>query len=102
MSQLFSLGSIERMEYSGTVMFVLFGLWAIASLLLAWFVRRRFYAYCGCVAIAAPVIAYASLGPGSMESGGIVQALCAGIYVLPFHYFFQRFRSYRRQKMESR
>jgi ABC-type thiamin/hydroxymethylpyrimidine transport system permease subunit len=94
--------SIERVEYSGTVMFVLFGLWAVASLLLAWFVRRRFYACFGSVAMAAPVIAYASLGPGSMESGGIIQALCAGIYVLPFHYFFQRLRSHRRQKMEPR
>lgn len=83
-------------------MWVLLGLWAGVSLLLAWFVRRRFFAYFGAVAVAAPVLAYASVGPGSMESGGILQALCAGIYVLPFHYCFQRLRNHRRQKIESR
>jgi membrane protein implicated in regulation of membrane protease activity len=90
------------MEYSEAVMWVLWGLWVGLSLLLAWFVRRRFFAYFGAVAVAAPVIAYASLGLGSMESGGILQALCAGVYVLPFHYYFQRLRNHRRQKIESR
>jgi hypothetical protein len=90
------------MEYSETVMWVLLGLWAGVSLLIAWFVRRRFFAYFGAVAVAAPVLAYASLGPGSMESGGVLQALCAGFYVLPCHYYFKRFRNYRRQKSETR
>ena len=83
-------------------MWVLLGLWAGVSFLIAWFVRRRLFAYFGAVAVAVPVIAYASLGPGSMESGGVLQTLCTGIYVLPFHYYFQRFRNYRRRKSETR
>ncbi len=89
------------MEYSGTIEFVLFGLWVGGSLLLAWFVPSRFYVYFGSVALVAPAISYSMIGDGLMEGGGIVHALCAGVYALPFHYFFQRFRAYRRRKMES-
>jgi CHASE2 domain-containing sensor protein len=95
------LGSIERMEYSSTIEFVLFGLWAVGSLLLAWFVRRRLYAYLGSVGLSAPAIAYSMVGYGMLPMGGILHALLAGVYALPFHYFFQRFRLHK-QKTESR
>jgi CHASE2 domain-containing sensor protein len=80
------------MKYSTTVELVLFGLWAIGSLLLAWFVRPRLYAYLGSVVLSAPAIAYSMVGYGLLPMGGILHALCAGIYVLPFHYFFRRVR----------
>jgi CHASE2 domain-containing sensor protein len=81
------------MKYSVTVEFVLFGLWAVGSLLVAWYVRRRFYAYVCSVVLSAPAIAYSMLGYGLLPMGGIIHAFCAGIYVLPFHYFFQRSRN---------
>jgi hypothetical protein len=80
------------MEYSGKIDFALFGLWAIGSLLVAWHVRRRFYAYIDSVMLSIPTIAYSMLGYGLLPMGGIFHALCAGIYVLPFHYFFHRYR----------
>jgi hypothetical protein len=83
------------MEYSNTVQWLLLGVWAIGSLLLAWFVRRRFYVYFGSVALSAPTISYSMLGYGFMEMGGILHVLCAGVYALPFHYFFQRSRQRR-------
>jgi CHASE2 domain-containing sensor protein len=89
------------MNYSNLVQFVLFGLWAVGSLLLAWFVRRRFYVYFGSVALVAPAISYAMLQAGLAESGGILQALCAGVYPLGFHYYFQRYQTKRRQRMDS-
>jgi hypothetical protein len=46
-----SLGGIERMEYSDTVNSALFAIWAVGSLLLAWFVRRRLFVYFGSVAL---------------------------------------------------
>jgi CHASE2 domain-containing sensor protein len=98
-AQLFSLGSIERMEYSSTFEFVLFGLWAVGSLLLAWFVRRRLFVYLGSVALSAPAIGYSMVGYGILPMGGILHALMAGIYSLPFHYFFHRSR---KPKIESR
>jgi hypothetical protein len=88
-----ALNTISRMDYSGTGEFVLFGLWAVGSLLLAWFVRRRFYAYVGSVALSAPAIAYAMVGYGLLPMGGIFHAIMSGLYVLPFHYFFQRSRN---------
>ena len=78
------------MEYSGTIEFVLFLMWAIGSLLLAWFVRHRFYAYIGSVAFSAPAIAYSMVGYGLLPMGGIFHAIIAGFCVLPVHYFFQR------------
>jgi hypothetical protein len=89
------------MEYSSTVLGILVGVWAIGSLVLAWFVRRRFYVYFGSVALSAPAIAYSMVGYGLLEMGGILHALCAGVYALPFHYFFQRIRL-RRQQTETR
>jgi ABC-type thiamin/hydroxymethylpyrimidine transport system permease subunit len=80
------------MEYSEVIQGCLFGLWAIGSLLVAWFVPRRFYAYFGSVALSAPAIGYSMVGYGLLETGGILHALCAGIYALPFHHLFQRFR----------
>ena len=80
------------MQYSGTVEFGLFGLWAAGSLLLSWLVRRRFYAYAGSVALSAPAIAYSMVGYGLLPMGGILHALIAGVFALPFHYFFQRMR----------
>ncbi len=83
---------ILRMEYSDVIQGCLFGVWAIGSLVIAWYVRRRLYAYFGSVALSAPAIGYSMVGYGLLEMGGMLHALCAGIYALPFHYFFQRFR----------
>ena len=88
------------MEYSSTVEWFLVGVWAIGPLALAWFVRRRFYVYFGSVGLSAPAIAYSMVGYGLLEMGGILHALCAGVYSLPFHYFFQRFRL-RKQQTET-
>jgi hypothetical protein len=89
------------MEYSSTVFGVLAAVWAIGSLVLAWFVRRRFFAYFGSVALSAPALGYSMIGYGFLEMGGIIHALSAGVYVLPFHYFFQRLRR-RRLETETR
>ena len=83
------------MTYSSTVQVFLVVLWAVGSLALAWFVRRRFYVYFGSVALSAPFLSYSMVVDGPLEMGGILHALCAGIYVLPFHYFFQRYRKHK-------
>jgi alpha-beta hydrolase superfamily lysophospholipase len=80
----------RRMEYSETIEITLLCLWAIGSLLCALFVHRRLYAYMSSVALSAPAIAYSMVGYGLLPMGGVLHALCAGIYVLPFHYFFHR------------
>jgi CHASE2 domain-containing sensor protein len=89
------------MEYSGTVEFMLLGLWAVGSILLAWFLRRRFYAYVGSVTLSAPAIGYSMVGYGLLTMGGILHAFLAGIYALPFHYVFQRLRA-RKQRTKPR
>jgi hypothetical protein len=89
------------MEYSGTIEFALFCVWAGGSLLLAWFIRRRLFVYFGSVALSAPAIAYSMVGYGFLEMGGILHALLAGVYVLPFHYFFQRSRAHKHLANES-
>jgi CHASE2 domain-containing sensor protein len=80
------------MEYSGTVEILLVAFWATLSLVLAWFVRRRFYVYFASVALSAPAIGYSMVGYGYLEMGGIIHALSCGLFVLPFHLFFQRWR----------
>ena len=84
------------MTYSRTIQFVLVSIWAIGSLVLAWFVRRRKFVCFGSVALAVPGIAYSTIGYGLLELGGIVHALAAGVYALPCHYFFQRSRERKR------
>jgi hypothetical protein len=90
-------GIIEHMENSGTVDFLLFVLWAVASLLLAWFVRRLFYVYMGSVAFSAPWIGYSMVDDGPLPMGGFIHALCAGLYVLPFYFLFQGLRKRRKE-----
>jgi hypothetical protein len=80
------------MHYSSTVFGFLVGTWAVGSLVFAWFARRRLHAYLGSVILSAPAIAYSMVGYGLLELGGILHALSAGLYALPFHYFFQRIR----------
>ena len=80
------------MKYSSTVEWFLIAVWAIGSLAIAWFVRRRLYAYLGSVGLSAPAIGYSMVGYGLLEMGGVLHGLCAGLYALPFHYLFQRFR----------
>jgi CHASE2 domain-containing sensor protein len=87
------------MEYSGAIEFLLFVVWAVGSLLLAWFVRRLFYVYFGSVALSAPMIGYSMVGYGLLPMGGIIHGFCAGIFVLPFYFLFQRFRT---RKTETR
>lgn len=70
----------------------LVGIWAVGSLALAWWVRRRRYAYFGAVALSVPAIAHSTVENGMLEMGGILHALCAGLYALPFHCLFQRCR----------
>ena len=91
-AELPALGIKTHVEYSGTVESLLVAFWATFSLVLAWFVRRRFYVYFASVALSAPAIGYSMVGYGYLEMGGIFHALCAGVYSLPFHYFFQRLR----------
>ncbi len=64
----------------------------MSSLALAWLVRRRVYVYAGAVAASVPAIAYSMLEHGYLETGGLLHAVCAGVYALPFHYVFQRYR----------
>ena len=89
------------MEYSSTVQWLLLAVWATGSIVLAWFVRRGICVYFGSVALSAPMIGYSMVGYGLLPMGGILHALCAGVYVLPFNYFFQWFRS-RYQRMQKR
>jgi len=70
-----------------------------AFVVIAWFLRRRFYVYFGSVALSAPAIGYSMIGYGILEMGGIFHALCAGVYAMPFHYFFQRSRQ---RRLETR
>jgi CHASE2 domain-containing sensor protein len=79
------------MHYSGTIEFLLLGLWMIGSSLLAWYVRRVFYAYIGSVVLSTPFIGYSMALYGLLPMGGILHALCAGIYVLPIHFICQRY-----------
>ena len=74
------------MTFANTTEQVLFGLWSIGSLLLAGFVRRRFYVYFGSVALSAPAIGYTMLVHGLLPAGGIFHALCSGLFALPIHY----------------
>ena len=90
--ELWTLGVIEHMEYSSMVEFLLFVFWAVGSLLLAWFVWRRHLVYIGSVVLSAPMIGYSMVGYGELPMGGVIHAICAGLFALPFHYFFQRFR----------
>ena len=73
--------------------FDLFLIWGVGSLLLAWFVRRRVYAYVGSVALSIPAIVYSMTGYGLLPMGGIVHAIIAGTCVLPIHYFCHRSRN---------
>lgn len=79
-------------HYSDTILVLLACLWAAGSLVVAWFVQRRYYAYWASVGLAAPGLVYSILAHGSLEMGGIAHALMAGLYVLPFHILFRRCR----------
>ena len=81
------------MQYSRTIQFVLFAIWAVGSLVMAWFVRRRLHLYFGSVLLAVPAVAYSMIGYGLLEAGGVVHVLAAGVYALPFHYFFKKIRN---------
>lgn len=87
------------MEYSGTVEILLVAFWATFSLVLAWFVRRRFYVYFASVVLSAPAIRYSMVAYGYLEMGGIIHALSCGLFILPFHHFFQHWR---RRRLEAR
>lgn len=85
------------MEYSNTAQWVLWGVWAVGSLALAWSIHRPFYIYFGSVGLSAPAIGYSMVGYGLVEMGGIIHALCAGMFAVLFHFIFQRFKSGRQQ-----
>jgi CHASE2 domain-containing sensor protein len=87
------------MTYSSTLEIFLVVLWAVVSLVLAWFVRRKFYVYLGSVAFSAPMIGYSMVGYGLLPMGGIIHGFCAGLFVLPFYFLFQRLRM---RKTETR
>jgi hypothetical protein len=65
-------------------------LWAVGSLLGCWFIRKRSLAYLASTGLAAPGIAYSMVGYGILEFGGILHAMAAGLYALPFHFLFHR------------
>ena len=79
-------------HYSNTILLALACLWAVGSLVVAWVVQRRFLAYWTSVGLAVPGLVYSMLGHGLLEVGGIAHALVAGLYVLPFHFLFRRYR----------
>lgn len=79
------------MHYSGTIEFLVLGIWMIGSALLAWYVRSVLYAYIGSVVLSIPLIGYSMALSGLLPMGGIFHALCAGIYVLPIHVICQRY-----------
>lgn len=87
------------MEYSGTIEFLLFCVWAFGSLLFAWFVPRLFYVYLGSVVFSAPMIGYSMAGYGLLPMAGTIHGLCAGLFVLPFYFLFRHIRT---QKTKSR
>jgi hypothetical protein len=90
MGSILLLGDAFRMtHYSDTILHALACFWAVGSLVLARFVQRRSYAYWASVGLAVPGLAYSMLGHGLVEMGGIVHALAAGLYVLPFHFLFR-------------
>jgi hypothetical protein len=90
-----------RIENSVLIQVVLVVVWLVGSLAIAWFARRRLHVYAASVALVAPAVWYSTLRHGPLEMGGILHALAAGVYVLPFHYFFQRFRA-RTQRAAAR
>lgn len=71
--------------------FLVLGIWMIGSSLLAWYVRSVLYAYIGSVVLSTPLIGYSMALYGLLPMGGILHALCAGIYVLPIHFICQRY-----------
>ncbi len=79
------------MDYSGTIEFLVLAIWMIGSLFLGWYVPRLFYAYIGSVVLSAPLIGYSMVRYGLLPMGGILHALCAGIYVLPIHFICHRY-----------
>ena len=48
--------------------------------------------YLASVGLAVPGLVYSMLGHGLLEMGGIAHALVAGLYVLPFHLLFRRYK----------
>jgi len=66
--------------------------WALASLALAWYVKRAMWVYWGSVVLATPAIALSMCDHGLLPMGGIFHALCAGAYAIPFHYTFKWIR----------
>jgi hypothetical protein len=89
------IGRTASHSYSSAMLAILSVAWLFGSLVLAWFEPRRGFVYFGSVALSAPGISYSMLGYGLLIMGGFLQALCAGVYVLPFHYWFQRSRARR-------
>ena len=53
------------------------------------------------VSLSAPGIAYSMLGWGLLEFGGVVHALMAGVYAIPFWILFNARRSRRLARMEE-
>ena len=84
-------------EFSPVILAFLAVVWGFGSLVLAWFEPRPQFVYFGSIALATPAISYSMLGYGLLEMGGILHAICAGLFALPFHHLFKRSRALSRQ-----
>lgn len=78
------------MKYSTAIQFALLAFWFVGSIAVARFIHRRLCAYFGSVGLFVPAVAYSLYEYGALEMGGILHALVAGLYVLPFHFYFHR------------
>jgi hypothetical protein len=89
------------MEHFAALQIALLLFWAGGSLVGCWFINRRLWAYFMSVTLSVPAIAYSMLGYGFLEFGGVLHALVAGVYALPIHFVFQRYRRNRDKQLKE-
>ena len=75
--------------------------WVVFAVLIAWFIKRRFWVFILAVATAAPAIAFSMYVHELLPMGGIIHALAAGGFALGMRELFSAFRSPRSSKHDS-
>ena len=119
MAQLFSLGSIERLvksvlpallyaalaewwmyrfassAYSASVETGLTIVAFVGAIPVGVFARRPLMAFCGGVALGAPVIGYSMIGYGLLEMGGFIHAATFGVWPVIAYELSRKFRYFR-------
>jgi hypothetical protein len=73
--------------------------WCLASVWLTACEKRLSRVYWGSVSLSVPGIAYSMLGWGLLEFGGVIHALMAGVYAIPFWILFNARRTRRLARM---